>query len=208
MGLFDFLKPKPKVSDWRGLADFVSDHAAYLVNRSMFEYSRARAGPHAEKLFREKAFQAAIEASRWSAYPIGAETVSEYVQARLRAAAPAHHDAITTAMVGAVEDALSRYPVPEGFEADFWDRAREEARARLWRARLAAPRSGFDIPATRFDELFALMPIHPDLKAIDYVLVRNNVRASMSTVEGNFGKRVDVPALLAALPAPTSPSEA
>lgn len=206
MGLLDLFRPKPRIVDWRGLADFVSDHAAYIVNRSMYEYSRARAGPHSEKLFREKAFQAAIEECRWRAYPIGLETVAEYAQSRLRTTAPGRDDAITTALVPVVDDGLSRYPLPDGLHDTFWEEARESARARLWRARLAAPRSGFDIPSTRYDELFALMPIHPDLKAIDYVLVRNNVRASMAMIEGNFDKRVDMAALLSVLPHPSAPT--
>ena len=56
------------------------------MQKGIYEYSRARAGHYAKVLFREPEFQAAVEESRWRAYPLGLAMVAELVEGVLRAA--------------------------------------------------------------------------------------------------------------------------
>ena len=68
----------------RTLADFIDGNAAFLMQKGIYEYSRARAGHYAKVLFPKPEFQAAVEMSRWQAYPLGLAMVAEMVEGVLR----------------------------------------------------------------------------------------------------------------------------
>ncbi|KAF0134312.1 MAG: Esterase, partial [Xanthobacteraceae bacterium] len=88
MGMLDAILGRRKaISTWVQVEDFVDGQAAFLVNRSMYEYSRARAGILAEKLFREQSFKEAIEEGRWRAFPLSIANVAELADGLLRPAA-------------------------------------------------------------------------------------------------------------------------
>ena len=61
MGLFDLFRRPPPIAGLRELDDFMDSQAAFLVQKCIFEYARARSGILSEKLFREPAFAAAME---------------------------------------------------------------------------------------------------------------------------------------------------
>ena len=84
MGLFDFFRRRPPIRDAQALADFIDRQAAFLMQKGLYEYARARAGHYAKVLFREPGFQAAVEQSRWRAYPLGLAMVAELVEGMLR----------------------------------------------------------------------------------------------------------------------------
>ena len=71
MGLIDLFRRKPPIRDQAALATFIDENAAFLVQKGIYEYSRARAGHYSKVLFREPEFQSAVEVSRWRAYPLG-----------------------------------------------------------------------------------------------------------------------------------------
>ena len=78
MGLFDlFKRRRAPVRDPAELADFIDGNAAFVVQKGLYEYSRARAGHYAKVLFGEEAFKQAVEVSRWQAYPLGLAMVGE-----------------------------------------------------------------------------------------------------------------------------------
>ena len=68
MGLFDFFRRKPRIRDVADLADFIDQRAAFLVQKGMYDYARARSGPHAKWLLGEAEFQERINQSRWRAH--------------------------------------------------------------------------------------------------------------------------------------------
>jgi hypothetical protein len=197
---------KAAIRDWADVADFVDANAAFLVNRTMYEYARARAGFSSEKLFREPDFLAAIEAARWSAYPIALADIAELVWGALARAAPEARAELLDAVAASARAALGRYPVPSGVEPEAWARAPDEVERRLRVAGLVPPKRAIDVPEASFPELFALVPIHPDLRAIDYQAIRNGVRAAMPKFVEEFRGRADVNGLLAALPGGHSPT--
>src|SRR6187399_1442928 len=83
MGLFDFFRRKPAIRDVAELADFIDERAAFLVQKGMYDYARARSGPHAKWLLGEAEFQERIDKSRWRAYPMGLAMVGEMVDGML-----------------------------------------------------------------------------------------------------------------------------
>ena len=79
MALFDFFRRRRPISDTRELADFIDENSAFLVQKAIYEYSRARAGHYSKVLFAEPDFHKAVEQSRWRAYPLGLAMVAEVV---------------------------------------------------------------------------------------------------------------------------------
>ena len=85
MKLFDLLRRHPTIRNAEALADFIDRNAAFLVQKGIYEYSRARAGHYGKVLFSEPGFQQAVEQSRWRAYPLGLAMVGEVVEAQRNA---------------------------------------------------------------------------------------------------------------------------
>ena len=71
MGVLDWFRRPPPIADREALADFIDSQAAFLVQKGIYEYSRARAGYYSKILFAEENFQQAVEHARWRAYPLG-----------------------------------------------------------------------------------------------------------------------------------------
>ena len=82
MGFFDIFRRAPAIREAAALADFIDENAAFLIQKGMFEYSRARAGHYAKVLLQEPEFLAAIEKSRWQGFPLGLAMVGEMVERR------------------------------------------------------------------------------------------------------------------------------
>ena len=82
--LFGLFRSQPSVRSPQDLAQFIDEHAAFVVQKGIYEYSRARAGHYAKVLFGEQAFIDAVDLSRWAAFPIGLAMVAEVVDGVLR----------------------------------------------------------------------------------------------------------------------------
>ncbi|PTM60390.1 hypothetical protein [Phreatobacter oligotrophus] len=206
MGLLDaILGRQKKIASWSGLEDFIDARAAFLVNRSMYEYSRARAGILAEKLFREQSFKDAIEEGRWRAFPLSVSNVLELVDGHLRSAAAGREPALLDALIAAGRNVLGRYPCPAGVDPEWWGQRADGVETSLRRAALAEPKAPQDICKATFDEIFALVPIHPDLMKLDREVVLNHMRGMMVNMAGEAEALLDRRALAGALatgPAP------
>lgn len=68
MRFFGFFGRRRPIRDADALADFIDQQAAFLVQKGIYEYSRARAGHYAKVLFAEKEFQAAVALACLSAW--------------------------------------------------------------------------------------------------------------------------------------------
>src|SRR3954464_7114056 len=101
MGLLDMFRPRPPIRDVPGLAAFIDRNAAFLVQKGIYEYSRARAGHYAKVLFREPEFHAALELSRWRAFPLGLAMLAEIADAALQSLAGDRDRAERLAAIGA-----------------------------------------------------------------------------------------------------------
>ena len=62
------------------LADFIDAQSAFIVQKGIYEYSRARAGHYAKVLFAEQEFPTSVERARWQAFPLGLAMVGEMVE--------------------------------------------------------------------------------------------------------------------------------
>ena len=94
MGFFDIFRRPPPVRDAAELADFIDQQAAFVAQKGIYEYSRARAGHYAKILFKEPEFQTAADVSRWQTFPLGLAMVGELVEGALLPAWPADRPAL------------------------------------------------------------------------------------------------------------------
>lgn len=199
MGLFSLFRRRPPVRDVADLADFIDQNAALLVQRGIYEYSRARSGHYAKVLFREPGFLEAVEQSRWRAYPLGLAMVGEMVNGILRPLAPEDPGTVADAVEEMVLAVFDRYQTPAALGPDVWMAARRALAQRLGGFRLHRPKRAMDIPEPYADSYFALMPIYEKLRAPDHPTLRNYLRVSMCNIHDELIQRIDPRAMAESL---------
>jgi hypothetical protein len=198
LGLFGFFRARPRIRDEQALADFIDQQSAFLVQKGIYEYARARAGHYAKVLFSEAGFQAAVEASRWRAYPLGLAMVAELVEGVLRPYGADRRQQLD--VIGdLVLSVFDRYPVPTALGEQAWGEARAELVRRLQLIGLHAPKRAFDICEPWAETYFNLMPIHEKLRGRDFSTIRNYLRVTLCNIHDEFTHRLDPAAVAAAL---------
>jgi hypothetical protein len=202
MGFWDIFRRAPAIREIPALADFIDQNAAFLIQKGMYEYSRARAGHYAKILMREPEFLEAIEKSRWQGFPLGLAMVGEMVEGVLRPSLGQDKrqqrgglDALAELVLGVFD----RYPVPPPIGSSTWDDARVELRRRLDQVGLHPPKAVKDIPLPLAETYFGLMPIHEKLRAPDFPAIRSYLRVSLINIHDELIERLDVAAISQAL---------
>jgi hypothetical protein len=206
MKLLDrLLRTPPPITDRAGLADFIDSQAAFITQKGIYEYSRARAGHYAKVLFAEPGFAASVEHARWQAFPLGLAMVGEAVEVALRPHAASQRRAVLDRLIAVVLSVYDRYPVPDSVGPDAWRDARTLLAQRLDLAGAHAPKRVMDIPTPLAEQYFAMMPIHEKLRGRDYHTTHNYLRVTLCNIHDELTRRMDAAALtrdlLAAAPA-------
>ncbi|HOV03032.1 MAG TPA: hypothetical protein PLJ34_09785 [Hyphomicrobiales bacterium] len=204
MGLFDIFRRPAPIADRAALADFVDSRAAFLTQKCVFEYSRARAGILWQKLFKEEAFVAAVEAARWHNYPLGVAYVVRMAEATLRPADGATAAALVAGLAEVAAAVLARHGDAAVVADDDWQAAGAEIGQRLAQGLLAPVPAIKDIPLETARRFFARMPIHESLRGEDFELVQNHLRSNLCRIYEDFAARADRERLVRALVAPGS----
>jgi hypothetical protein len=193
---FAFFRRKPPIADPAALAEFIDGHAAFLVQKGIYEYSRARAGHYSKVLFREKSFQDAVERSRWCAFPLGLAMVAEAAEGLLRPAAGDDRLAQIEALRALVLSIFDRYPVSPAVGEPAWTDLRADLANRLQQVGLHPPKRAMDIPEQFAQSYFDLMPIHEKLRRAEFPAMRNYLRVTMCNIHDELDKRLDAAALV------------
>ena len=202
MPLFDFFRRTPPIRDLAELAAFIDENAAFLMQKGIYEYSRARAGHYAKVLFAESGFRAAVEEARWRAYPLGLALVAEMIDTVLRPAAGRETIAPLNELVLSVFD---RYEAPAALAPATWEAARAELVERLARIGLHPPKRVIDIPEPFAKTYFEFMPIHEQLRGSDFPTIKSYLKVTLCNIHDELMKRMDVGAIAAALARTESP---
>ena len=198
MGFLDIFRRPTSIRTRVELADFIDQNAAFLVQKGIYEYARARAGVYAKILFTEAAFLELIEECRWRAYPLGLAMIGEMVEGVLRPDADNRQTALNEVSPMVLE-VFDRYPRPARLSATEWSAAREQLIYRLQLISLHPPKLAKDIPEPYAEGYFALMPIHEKLRAMDYSSVRAYLKVSLCNIHDVFVGRLDARAVTEAL---------
>jgi hypothetical protein len=198
MRFFELFRRRPPIRTPEALADFIDEHSAFLVQKGIYEYSRARAGHYSKVLFSEQGFQDAVEQSRWRAYPLGLAMVAELVEGVLRPYA-ADRQRQLEALSEVVLSVFDRYPVPAALGAPEWSEARVELIRRLGLIGMHAPKRAFEICEPWAETYFNLLPIHEKLRRSEFPTIRNYLRVTLCNIHDEFTQRLDAAATAAAL---------
>jgi hypothetical protein len=197
---------RPQIADLEALAAFVDEQSAFLVQKGIYEYSRARAGHYAKVLFNEPEFLEALERSRWRAYPLGLAMVGEVTEGVLRGRAgdaPAPHIDGCRRLVLSVFD---RYPVPAALGEPTWREARADLDRRLQALGLHTPKRAIDIPEPYARIYWNLMPIHKEIRSRDFPTTHSYLKITLCNIHDRLTSRADVPSLARQLQDGVSPS--
>lgn len=195
MGLLDFFRRRAvPIQDLAELADFIDRNAAFLVQKGIYEYARARAAHYSKVLFAESGFQEAVERSRWQAYPLGLAMVTELVDGVLRPHA-ADRRAALDALMSISLSVFDRYPVPAALSAPRWAEMRSDLARRLDQIGTHAVKPAKDIPIPFAESYFNLMPIHEKLRAAEGPTIANYLRVTLCNIHDEFSTRADAAAL-------------
>ena len=153
-GLLDIFRKRPAIRSQQELAQFIDENSAFLVQKGIYEYSRARAGHYAKVLFREPEFAEALDRSRWAALSPGAGHGRRGGGRRAAPAAPTDPASQLEALAALTLSVFDRYPVPASRSKDRWSEARAELARRLQLIGLHPPKRAFDIPEPFAKDLF------------------------------------------------------
>jgi hypothetical protein len=182
----------PPIDNPAALADFIDDNAAFLVQKGIYEYSRARAGHYAKVLFSEPIFLDAVEKSRWRAFPLGLAMVTELAEGILSAHSNGGRLTRAAALNELVLSVFDRYPIPAAIGERAWRDARAELTRRLAQIVLHPPKWAKDVPEPFAEAYFNLIPIHESLRAPDTFAIHNYLRVTMCNIHDELTQRLNV----------------
>lgn len=191
MALFDMFSRRRPIRDEHELAEFIDGNAAFLVQKAIYEYSRARAGHYSKVLFKEPEFHKAVDLSRWRAFPLGLAMVAEIVEGVIRPQAGGDRRRDFDALVAIVLSVFDRYPVPEVLGPDAWQELRADLERRLRLISLHPVKRAMDVPEQYAALYFDLMPIHEKLRGRDFPTTHNYLKVALCNVHDELTKRIE-----------------
>lgn len=179
------------IRDASGLMEFVEANAAFVVQKGIYEYARARAGPYARVLFGELEFQRTVNISRWRAYPLGLAMVGEVASVVLQQQTSVPRRVVVGAVRDIVLAVFDRWDVPAALDEAEWRGLRADLAASLDRIALHPPKRAIDIPEPFAEKYFDLMPIHKSLRGRDFPTLRSYLKVTLCNVHDDLTKRID-----------------
>jgi hypothetical protein len=191
MALFDIFRRRRPIRTSAELADFIDGNSAFLVQKAIYEYSRARSGHYSKVLFKEPEFHKAVEQSRWRAFPLGLAMVAEVADGVLRSHGGADRRGEFEALIELVLGVFDRYPVPEALGQDVWLELRADLERRLQGIGLHPPKRAMDIPEPFAQIYFDLMPIHEKLRGRDFPTTHNYLKVTLCNIHDELTKRLE-----------------
>ena len=182
---------RPTISDTAALAEFIDQNSAFLVQKGIYEYSRARAGHYSKVLFQEAEFQHAADQSRWRAYPLGLAMVGELADGVLGKPAGDLRLPTLGALATVVLSVFDRHPVPATLGETEWSKARVDLANRIDFIGLHPAKLAIDIPESLAKDYFALMPIHKSLRGSDFPTIKNYLKVTLCNMHDELTRRMD-----------------
>lgn len=190
-----------KIGDLAALQHFMESRAAFLVQKSIMEYTQARTNTLFSTMMREPLFLAGYEKARWQSYPAAISVVAEMVEGHVRNGANTAPGTLDAALLRLVDNIVSRYAEPSGLGAAFWTEASAQVSRDLAQAALGVPKQVQAIANHRAREIFDALPASPQMKQHDFDMFRNTIRFHLTEIAVEFDEKADVAKLAAALAA-------
>jgi hypothetical protein len=204
MGLLDVLPERlfrrpAAIASMAAFGDMLDSRAAFMAQKCIVEFCRVRAGVYWQKLFSEEEFQISLALARWRAYPPCYAMMAEMAEGALRPAAGIRQRQLPAALTALARRTFERYPQPQGAEEAFWSRAAALVEQTLEKTQSGAARPVRNMPEPLARDVFAAVPIHPDLLTNDYDYIFNNLRMNLLRAHEDLVKRADMGRIVAEL---------
>lgn len=197
MGLLDFLlRRKPKIRSLQGLATFIDEQAAFLVQKGIYDYSRARSGHYSKVMLADKGFQGALNRSRWRAFPLGLAMVAETVETILVPRAQGDRRSVLDPLITLVLSIYDRYPRPAELTDEEWAAGRADLALHLERLSTHPPKRVIDIPEPFAERYFAMMPFDKPFLTPDAPTARGFMQLHLIKVQEDLTNRMDADAVV------------
>lgn len=201
MALLGFFRRRPSIRKVEELADFIDQQSAYLIQRYIYDYTHARAGPYSKSLLVRPDFVQAVERSRWAAYPFGLAMIGEMVEGVLRPHFGNDNDsegkqAVLDELIDLVLSVFDRYPIPEPIGKEAWFDARSELALKLDQISMHPPKRVIDIPEPYAERYFNIMPFDQELLTNDVPTTRSYLRLTLTHIRDDMIKRMDPAAMV------------
>jgi hypothetical protein len=182
------------------LEAFLAAQAAFVAQKTVYDYCRVKAGRREVEMFADPDFQAALTHCRWQTFAGSAQDVTAMAEAWLRPHAPGREAALAVALArigGAVMDAA---PAPAEERASL-DASREALARHLVQLQDSPPRAAHKLPLLAEAPLLATIPIHPEQRIGETPAIKGALRFHMVSAQQEMERRFDPAALAAALTA-------
>jgi hypothetical protein len=196
MGLFDYFRRPPPLRNAEELAEFIDRHAAFVAQKGIYEYARARAGHYAKVLMQEPEFLAACDVARWQTFPMALAMLGELTEGVLLPSWGGDRVSLTDAVRKLTLGVFDRYPAPPALDAETWTKLRADLDRHLTQMSLHPPKWAKDIPEPFWQRYFDLMPIHEKMRSRDELTTRAYMRVTLVNVHDELTKRIDAAAVL------------
>jgi hypothetical protein len=198
MGLFDLFRRRtpPPISTPGELADFIDKQAAFLVQKGIYDYARARSGHYSKVMLADEGFQGALNRSRWRAFPLGLAMVGETVETVLAPHAGGDRRSVLDPLTELVLSVFDRYPRPGELTEEEWKGARSDLALHLERLSTHPPKRVIDIPVPFADRYFALMPFDKPFLTPDAPTARGFMQLRLIKVQEELTNRMDAAAMV------------
>jgi hypothetical protein len=195
MGLLDWFKRSPPIAHRAELVEFLDTRAAFLVQKSIYDFAHACTGMSFARLMQERPFVEALDEARWRSYPLGLSVIAETAHGVLRPVADGAMP-LAEALREAAFDAFDRYPVPAMLDSETWAGERADLGQRVLGIALHAPKAVKDIPFAVSEQLYNNLPIHAKIRGDDREIVINHLRTNLILIYEDFSRRADVERLV------------
>ncbi|HRF08438.1 MAG TPA: hypothetical protein PL193_07320 [Xanthobacteraceae bacterium] len=203
MGLFDrLLRRKPKIAGREALAHFIGEQAAFLVQKGIYDYSRARSGHFSKIMLADAGFQSALNRSRWRAFPLGLAMVGESVDATLSPNVAGERRTLLDPLIGLILSIYDQYPCPQELSEEEWQAGRSDLLLHLERLSTHAPKRIIDIPVPFAERYFAMMPFDKSLLTPDAPTAQGFMQLQLIKVQEELADRIELEPVLRELRAP------
>jgi hypothetical protein len=194
LGIPAYFGRKPPIDSREKLVEFLDTRSAFLIQKNIFDYARARSGPYFSQIIKEQAFKDSVEVSRWTGFPTGLAALAEIVRGVLFQSA--ERKPLSDAVSSAALSAFDKYPVPEALGEETWKKARETLIERLALIDSHPPKFAKDVILPYAQVLYDSQPIHEELRKRDFEMIQAQLRINLVTMHDEFEKRADKRALL------------
>jgi hypothetical protein len=183
------------------LTDFLARQAAFVAQKTVYDYCRVKAGRDEKRLFADPDFQVALRHCRWQVFAGSAQDMAALAEAWLRPHAPGREAALAAALAAIGARLLQEAEgIPET-ERESLAAAAEALPRHLAGLQEQPPKSADRLPLLAEAPLLATIPVHPDQRIGETPALRGALRFHVVSTQQEMERGFDPGGLAARLAA-------